>query len=97
MNSKNEYIELLRQFKRNYGDEYGITKIGIFGSVARNSYRNDSDIDIFYEAQPIGLLDSRDLKSHLENYFKQPIDLVRNHKYINSSLLNRINSEIIYA
>ena len=97
MNSKNEYIELLRQFKINYGDEYGIIKIGIFGSVARDTYANDSDIDIFYEAQPIGLLDNRDLKSHLEHFFKQPIDLVRNHKYINPLLLNHINSEIIYA
>ena len=97
MNSKNKYIDLLHQFTINYGNEYGITKIGIFGSVARGSYNNDSDIDIFYEGQPIGLLDNRDLKSHLENYLKRPIDLVRNHKYINPSLLKHINNEIIYV
>ena len=97
MNNKNEYIDLLRQFTIDYGNEYGITKIGIFGSVARGLYNNDSDIDVFYEGQPIGLLDSRDLKTQLEIYLKRPVDLVRNHKYINPSLLKRINSEIIYV
>ncbi len=97
MNGTNKYIDLLRQFTIAHGNEYGITKMGIFGSVARGSYSNDSDIDIFYEGKPIGLLDSRDLKGHLENYLKRPIDLVRNHKYINPSLLKHINSEIIYV
>jgi predicted nucleotidyltransferase len=97
MNSNYKYIDLLHQFKTNYGKEYGITKIGIFGSTARNTYSTDSDIDVFYEGQPIGLLDNRDLKSHLENYFQRPIDLVRNHKYLNPALLENINSEIIYV
>jgi predicted nucleotidyltransferase len=97
MNSKNKYIDLLHQFKIHYGKEYGITKIGIFGSVARGVDGNDSDIDIFYESSPIRLLDKRDLKNHLENYLKRPIDLVRNHKYINPLLLKHINNEIIYV
>ena len=97
MEEENNYIALLRQFVINHGNEYGIVKMGVFGSVARGSYNNDSDIDVFYEGQPIGLLDSRDLKSHLENYLKKPVDLVRNHRYINPSLLKHINSEIIYV
>jgi len=97
MKKENNYIVLLRQFAINHGHEYGITRMGIFGSVARGSYTNNSDIDIFYEGKPIGLLDSRDLKSHLESYLERPVDLVRNHKYINPSLLKHINSEIIYV
>jgi predicted nucleotidyltransferase len=50
----------------------------------------------FTEVCPIGLLDSKDLKNHLENYLERPIDLVRFHKYLNPLLLNNINSEIIY-
>ena len=49
MNGKDKYIKLLRQFKANYGEEYGITKMEIFGSIARNSYNSSSDIDVFYE------------------------------------------------
>ena len=94
---ENKYIDLLRRFAIDYGKEYGITRIGVFGSVARGFDTDKSDIDIFYEGQPVGLLDSRDLKSHLENYLQRPVDLVRNHKYINPTLLNQINSEIIYV
>lgn len=97
MDSKDKYINLLRQFIISYGKEYGITKMGIFGSVAYGTDDNDSDIDIFYDGLPIGLLDSRDLKSHLENYLDRSVDLVRNHKYINPILLKQINSKIIYV
>jgi len=68
MGEDNNHIAQLRQFAINYAKEYGITKIGIFGSVARGSFNENSDIDIFYEGQLIGLLDKRDLKSHLESF-----------------------------
>lgn len=97
MDNKDKYIDLLHQFLLKYGDEYGITKIGIFGSAARGTDDKDSVIDIFYEGLPIGLLDSRDLKSHLEDFLNRPVDLVRNHKYINPTLLKHINNEIIYV
>lgn len=35
MKSTSEYIKLLRQFKEQNADKYGITKLGLFGSVAR--------------------------------------------------------------
>jgi predicted nucleotidyltransferase len=97
MDNYYKYINLLHQFKINYGKEYGISKIGIFGSLARGSFNNESDIDVFYEGYPIALLDNRDLKNHLENFLQRPIDLVRNHKYINPTLLEYINRDIIYV
>ena len=39
-------ISLLKNFKQKFGDTYGITKLGIFGSVARGENTEDSDIDI---------------------------------------------------
>ena len=97
MERENKYIDLLRRFAIDHGKEYGISKIGVFGSLARDSATDKSDIDIIYEGQPIGLLDNRDLKSHLESYLQRPIDLVRNHKYISPILLKQINREIIYV
>jgi predicted nucleotidyltransferase len=97
MNNKEQYIKRLHQFVVNYGNEYGIKRIGIFGSVARGADNEQSDIDIFYEGKPNTLLDGKDLKTHLENYLQRPIDLIRNHKYINPVLLNHIRQEIIYV
>lgn len=36
MATREEYIRLLRNFVSEYGAEYGISRIGIFGSVARD-------------------------------------------------------------
>jgi predicted nucleotidyltransferase len=80
-----------------HGNDYGITCMGIFGSVARGEQTKNSDIDIYYEGQVIGLLDSRDLSSYLENILGVPVDLVRKHNYIRPALLERIMKEIIYV
>ena len=44
-------IEKLSAFKREFGRQYGITKLGIFGSVARQENTEDSDIDIVVEVE----------------------------------------------
>ena len=36
MTTINDYISILRKYLSTKADAYGITKIGIFGSVARN-------------------------------------------------------------
>jgi predicted nucleotidyltransferase len=46
MKTTNEYIHLLRDYKRNHAAEYGIERMGIFGSVARGEQRKDSDVDV---------------------------------------------------
>ena len=34
-----DYLQLLRQYKAEVADKYGIKRIGIFGSVARGEQR----------------------------------------------------------
>ena len=46
MKSTAEYLILLKQFKDTKAKSYGISKIGLFGSVARGDDGKDSDIDI---------------------------------------------------
>lgn len=45
----NDYITILRKYLSTKADAYGITKIGIFGSVARNEQTEDSDVDVCVE------------------------------------------------
>ena len=97
MKTTNKYINTLHRFMQNHGKEYGITRMGIFGSVARGEQKNDSDIDIYYEGQVIDLLDSRDLHGYLENILGAPVDLVRKHNYIRPAFLERIMKDIIYV
>ena len=44
-------IQKLQDFKSDFGTKYGILKLGIFGSVARQQNRDDSDIDIVVEIE----------------------------------------------
>ena len=46
MKTKNEILHLLSVYKPTAESKYGLTRIGIFGSVARGDDTEDSDIDI---------------------------------------------------
>ena len=48
-----DYLRDLQQFKQQYAAEYGIERIGIFGSVARGEQTENSDIDIYYEGKSL--------------------------------------------
>ena len=46
MKTKTEYIRLLRQYMTENASNTGISRMGIFGSVARGENTEQSDIDV---------------------------------------------------
>lgn len=49
-------IKLLKQLKPELIDKYHASSIGLFGSVVREDFNSDSDIDIIVDfSQPIGI------------------------------------------
>ena len=60
-----ECIVKLENFKKTFSQKFGITKLGIFGSVARNENTDDSDIDIVVEVQKPTLRIMYELKEPL--------------------------------
>ena len=97
MQNKDEYLHKLRQFKQQYSLEYGIERIGIFGSVARGEQTENSDIDIYYEGKSLGLKSLVEFPMQLEKFLGVPVDVVRKHSNLRPSFLKRIMSDIIYA
>jgi hypothetical protein len=56
--------------------QMGVKSLALFGSVARNEARSDSDVDLLIEfSQAVGLFALIDLKNHLENLLACPVDL----------------------
>lgn len=54
--TREEVIEILRKERANFVSEYGVKRIGLFGSYAKGTPARGSDIDIFVEFErPIGL------------------------------------------
>ncbi|MGL4868050.1 MAG: nucleotidyltransferase family protein [Cetobacterium sp.] len=107
MIDKSIILEMLAVIDKN---QFGINKIGLFGSYSKNEETEKSDIDIFVE-----LIDNDEmlsnfynLKSHLESTFDKKIDLVTSgqfdYKYKNplvakykEKVKNEILGSVIYA
>ena len=76
MLNKEQVIELLREQSAYLASEFGIRKIGLFGSFAKGQPSDKSDIDIVVEFErPIGLR-FIDLVEYLEKLFGRKVDVL---------------------
>lgn len=97
MATTNDYITILRKYLSAKADAYGITKIGIFGSVARNEQTEDSDVDVCVEMKRPDLFTMVHIKEELQELFGKPVDIVRLRNNMNPMLLKQIKRDGIYA
>lgn len=97
MKTREQYMHLLSGFQKKRGSAYGITRLGIFGSVARGEQKEDSDIDIYYEGKPLSLFTIAALKEELENLLESDIDIVRVRESMNQLLKETINKDGIHV
>jgi len=97
MKTREDYIAILRKYLTLKSDIYGIIRIGIFGSVARNEQTEDSDVDICVEMEKPDLFTMVHIKEELQELFGRPVDIVRLRKNMNPMLLSRIQRDGIYA
>jgi len=74
--NKQEIIEFLVSHKQELSEKYGVTRIGLFGSYARDEAKEDSDIDIAVEIDSINKFRSFfGLKRYLEKKLNNKVDL----------------------
>jgi predicted nucleotidyltransferase len=81
---------------------WSITEFSVFGSVLRDDFRPDSDIDVLVSIDPkakIGLFELIDMKLELEKMFKRPVDLVEKEGLRNPYRRREIlrTAQVIYA
>ncbi|MCC6125210.1 MAG: nucleotidyltransferase family protein [Pirellulales bacterium] len=94
---RNRIIEALREATPELLSKYGVTRIGVFGSVARNQGTQASDVDIVYEMKHPNLFTVVHLKADLERILHYPVDLVRMGKRLPPLMKKRIEQEAIYV
>lgn len=97
MKSTNEILHLLRAYKPTAISQYGLTRIGVFGSVARGDQSEDSDVDVCYEGRVPSLLTLDLIQTDLEQILGSRVDLVRVRDGMNSLLRERIRREAVYV
>ena len=92
-----DIIKILRQFKDENHQKYSILSIGIFGSAARDSLNDQSDIDIVVKLGNPDLFNLIGIKQELEERFRCTVDIVRYTYQMNRFLKRRIDQEAVYA
>ena len=97
MKTREEYLNDIKHFKKEFANKFGILSIGIFGSVARNEHQAESDLDVFVELQEPDFFIMSDIKERLEQICNCKIDLLRLRKNLRPLLLKRIEQDGIYA
>ena len=92
-----EIIHLLSEYKKENSEKYGITDLGLFGSIARNQYNENSDIDICIKIKEPNPFIIVHIKSDIEQIFNRDIDIIRIRETMNPYLKARIDKEAIYV
>ena len=77
MHKKEEILELLKTSKIILQKSYPISELGLFGSYAKDSYTDDSDIDILVDFNDrIDGFEFIKLAHEFEDILKHKVDLV---------------------
>ena len=97
MNTTNDYLQKLRAYKAAKASVYGISRIGIFGSVARGEHTEGSDIDVCVDLQHPSLYYMVHIKEELQQLFGCSVDVVRIREKMDSFFKEQIIKEVIYV
>lgn len=96
MTTLNSIIETLASHKQRLSAKYGMSRIAVFGSYARNQQKLNSDVDVMVEFKnPVGI-EFIDLAEELENILNLKVDLVSKNA-IRENYLIDIESELRYV
>ncbi len=93
-----EYIlQKLHSHKRVLEKEFGVEKIGLFGSYAKDKQTSSSDIDFYVEFREKTFDNLAGLWVYLEDIFNKKVDILHKHNNNNSIFLSRVLKEVIYG
>ncbi len=94
--TKQYILDFLQAHQHELKSKFGLTKIGLFGSYAKECANEHSDIDLAIETEKKDFFIRDDLREYLENAFGLPVDI----GYLDSFrdfYKQRIEKEIIYV
>ena len=90
-------LDILRVFKINNADKYGIESLALFGSFARNEQKTDSDIDILVSLKTSSLYLYAGLKSDLESILSREVDVISAKSKLREEFKESISEDLIYV
>jgi predicted nucleotidyltransferase len=88
--------DILTRLKPELSDKYAVNTIGLFGSIVRDDFTKESDIDIIVTFSRRVGMEFIDLANELEVILKRKVDLVSRNG-IKEKYLQVIDPEIVYV
>jgi len=96
--SRDEILAILRSQKSYLEEKYGVQKIGLFGSYARDEATNESDIDIYVELKENRFMTLAGLWNYLDDLYQDiKVDMVNKHRHSKSAIFKCIQEETIFV
>ena len=92
-----DILSILKQHKSILSEKFSVKEIGIFGSYAKGTSTDQSDIDFYVVFQDKTLDNITGLWIYLENLYDKKIDLLHHHKRFRDSLKREIEKDIVYG
>ncbi|KDE55975.1 nucleotidyltransferase family protein [Methanoculleus sp. MH98A] len=97
MPSREEVFTTLQRLKSELSTRFSVSRIGIFGSVARGEQTETSDIDVLVEfSRPIGFFTFVELEEYLSLRLGAPVDLVTPDA-LKPLIREQVTAEVAYA
>ena len=93
----NDSIIRLSGIKKSNEKQLGITRLGIFGSVARQENNEDSDLDIVVEMEQPTLRRMFQLEETIKQEFGCKVDLVQMRPTLRPLFRKNILRDVIYV
>jgi predicted nucleotidyltransferase len=95
--TKDSILATLKEKKKFMQNNYGVDRIGLFGSYAKDDALETSDIDIYVEFNNKTFDNLAGLWNYLEDLYQTKIDLIHKHKNNNKVILNNIQKEVLFG
>jgi uncharacterized protein len=95
--TRREVLRRLARFEKQRGEAFGVSRIGVFGSAARDALTPESDVDVVVELTEPDMLALIGIQQELQELFGREVDVVHYRSRMNPTLKRYIDREAIYA
>jgi len=97
MLTREDILQVLRENKERFAEQYGVTKLGLFGSFARDEATEESDVDVCVMIDQPTYSGFSNLREEIMEKTSHSVDLVRVRNSMNVFLKERIEEEAVYV
>ena len=96
METTQEILNKLRDFKAAFAEKYGIARLGLFNSCARGEQDDRSDIDVVIKMQKPSYFTHFYIQEELEKIFHRKVDIISLHENQTPAFRKNVEQDAIY-